>query len=141
MFEYFQNIPELGITMPSEIAVVGDRLLTDIMMANMMGALSVWVKDGTLEDNRLVGNIGACRFQDYADSCIVFANRERSAFVPFGERLQSIRAVSETPRCLPSTAATCEVNAFNSLVNNKMISPLPDILRLPEIRCHLWKSL
>lgn len=33
---------------PKEIAVVGDRLFTDIMMANLMGSYSVWVKDGVL---------------------------------------------------------------------------------------------
>lgn len=31
---------------PSEIAVVGDRLFTDVMMANQMGAYGVWVQDG-----------------------------------------------------------------------------------------------
>ncbi|CUS23482.1 LAQU0S10e01398g1_1 [Lachancea quebecensis] len=31
---------------PSEIAVVGDRLFTDIMMANLMGSYGVWVRDG-----------------------------------------------------------------------------------------------
>ncbi|CAN3484493.1 phosphatidylglycerophosphatase Gep4p, mitochondrial [Diutina catenulata] len=29
-----------------EIAVVGDRLFTDVMMANMMGAYGVWVSEG-----------------------------------------------------------------------------------------------
>ncbi|CCE63282.1 hypothetical protein TPHA_0E01890 [Tetrapisispora phaffii CBS 4417] len=31
---------------PNQIAIVGDRLFTDVMMANLMGAYSVWVKDG-----------------------------------------------------------------------------------------------
>ncbi|CCC71502.1 hypothetical protein NCAS_0H01920 [Naumovozyma castellii] len=31
---------------PNEIAVVGDRLFTDIMMANMMGSYGVWIKNG-----------------------------------------------------------------------------------------------
>lgn len=31
---------------PNEIAVVGDRLFTDIMMANTMGAYGVWVREG-----------------------------------------------------------------------------------------------
>lgn len=35
---------------PSEVAVVGDRLFTDIIMANSMGAYGVWIKDG-VEDS------------------------------------------------------------------------------------------
>lgn len=34
------------VSNPSEVAVVGDRLFTDIMMANTMGAYGVWVQDG-----------------------------------------------------------------------------------------------
>ena len=41
---------------PDEIAVVGDRLGTDVLMASMMGAWSVWVRDGVtaglVEDGR-----------------------------------------------------------------------------------------
>ncbi|SCU93127.1 LADA_0G01486g1_1 [Lachancea dasiensis] len=33
-------------TNPKEIAVVGDRLFTDILMANLMGSHGVWVCDG-----------------------------------------------------------------------------------------------
>ncbi|SCU81943.1 LANO_0B04632g1_1 [Lachancea nothofagi CBS 11611] len=31
---------------PKEIAVVGDRLFTDILMANLMGSQGIWVRDG-----------------------------------------------------------------------------------------------
>ncbi|KAK0664187.1 Phosphatidylglycerophosphatase GEP4 [Lasiodiplodia hormozganensis] len=48
VFEYFRNIPEAGVTSPSQIAIVGDRLFTDVMMANLMGAHGFWVKDGTI---------------------------------------------------------------------------------------------
>lgn len=34
------------ITNPKEVAVIGDRLFTDILMANMMGSYGVWIKDG-----------------------------------------------------------------------------------------------
>lgn len=39
---------------PYEIAVVGDRLATDVLMAGYMGAWSVWVRDGVrvAEDGR-----------------------------------------------------------------------------------------
>ncbi|EGW30362.1 uncharacterized protein SPAPADRAFT_63212 [Spathaspora passalidarum NRRL Y-27907] len=35
----------LGVE-PHEIAVVGDRLFTDMLMANMMGSYGVWVSEG-----------------------------------------------------------------------------------------------
>lgn len=34
----------------NEIAVVGDRLGTDVLMAGMMGSWSVWCKEGVFED-------------------------------------------------------------------------------------------
>lgn len=34
---------------PGEIAVVGDRLGTDVLMAGMMGSWSVWCKEGVFE--------------------------------------------------------------------------------------------
>lgn len=43
ILEYFAK---QGITKPSEIAVIGDRLLTDVLMANMMGAWGVWLSEG-----------------------------------------------------------------------------------------------
>lgn len=43
---YFKAHPECGVSRPDQIAVVGDRLSTDIMMANMMGSYGVWVRDG-----------------------------------------------------------------------------------------------
>ncbi|KAA8618581.1 hydrolase of the HAD superfamily [Pyrenophora tritici-repentis] len=43
---YFTAHPESGVTKPEQIAVVGDRLSTDIMMANLMGSYGVWVRDG-----------------------------------------------------------------------------------------------
>lgn len=30
------------------MAIVGDRLTTDVMMANLMGSFAVWVKDGVV---------------------------------------------------------------------------------------------
>jgi phosphatidylglycerophosphatase GEP4 len=45
---YFREHPETGVTGPHQIAVVGDRLATDMMLANMMGSWGVWVKDGVV---------------------------------------------------------------------------------------------
>lgn len=46
--DYFKQHPETGVTDPSHIAVVGDRLTTDMMLANMMGGWGFWVKDGVI---------------------------------------------------------------------------------------------
>ncbi|KAF2087989.1 HAD-superfamily phosphatase [Saccharata proteae CBS 121410] len=48
VLEYFRNSPDSGVTSPSQIAIVGDRLFTDVMMANMMGAHGFWTKDGVV---------------------------------------------------------------------------------------------
>jgi phosphatidylglycerophosphatase GEP4 len=48
IMEYFRKHPETGVTDPSQIAVVGDRLSTDMMLANMMGGWGFWVKDGVV---------------------------------------------------------------------------------------------
>ncbi|KAI2466078.1 HAD-superfamily phosphatase [Annulohypoxylon bovei var. microspora] len=43
---YFKAHPEVGVTHPSQIAIVGDRLMTDMMLANMMGSWGLWIRDG-----------------------------------------------------------------------------------------------
>ncbi|KAI0150153.1 HAD-superfamily phosphatase [Xylariaceae sp. FL1272] len=43
---HFREHPETGVTHPSEIVVIGDRLMTDMMLANMMGSWGIWIKDG-----------------------------------------------------------------------------------------------
>ena len=42
------------LTSPSQIAVIGDRLFTDIVMAKEMGAYSVWIREGVVPDRGLV---------------------------------------------------------------------------------------
>jgi phosphatidylglycerophosphatase GEP4 len=51
IMDYFRAAPDSGVTSPSQVAVVGDRLFTDVLMANMMGAHGVWVKDGVVPDH------------------------------------------------------------------------------------------
>ncbi|KAF2997189.1 hypothetical protein E8E13_006255 [Curvularia kusanoi] len=46
---YFRAHPDSGVTRPDQIAIVGDRLSTDIMMANMMGSYGFWIKDGAVK--------------------------------------------------------------------------------------------
>ncbi|RYO92566.1 hypothetical protein DL766_002353 [Monosporascus sp. MC13-8B] len=43
---YFESHPETGVTHPSQLAIIGDRLATDMMLANMMGSRGIWIKDG-----------------------------------------------------------------------------------------------
>lgn len=44
------------MTSASQIAVVGDRLFTDVMMANMMGSYGFWIKEGVVEEKGLVSS-------------------------------------------------------------------------------------
>jgi phosphatidylglycerophosphatase GEP4 len=48
IMEYFRKYPETGVTRPDQVAVVGDRITTDVMVANLMGSYAVWVKDGVV---------------------------------------------------------------------------------------------
>lgn len=57
IIDYFNNprhAASSGVTHPSQIVIVGDRLFTDVMMANMMGSWSVWVRDGVVQEHGLV---------------------------------------------------------------------------------------
>ncbi|KAK3359336.1 mitochondrial PGP phosphatase [Lasiosphaeria hispida] len=48
IMSYFRKHPETGVTHPHHIAIVGDRLATDMMLANTMGSWGIWVKDGVV---------------------------------------------------------------------------------------------
>ena len=48
IMEYFRKYPETGVTRPDQVAVIGDRITTDVMMANLMGSYAIWVKDGVI---------------------------------------------------------------------------------------------
>lgn len=48
IMDYFSQHPETGVTDPSHVAVVGDRLTTDMMLANMMGGWGFWIMDGVV---------------------------------------------------------------------------------------------
>lgn len=45
---YFRAHPETGVTAADQIAVVGDRLTTDMMLANTMGSWGLWVRNGVV---------------------------------------------------------------------------------------------
>jgi phosphatidylglycerophosphatase GEP4 len=42
---------------PEEVAVIGDRLFTDVLMANMMGSYGIWVRDGVVRSESLICRI------------------------------------------------------------------------------------
>ena len=46
-----------NVTKASQICVVGDRLFTDVVMANMMGARAIWIKNGVVQDHGLVTRV------------------------------------------------------------------------------------
>lgn len=53
ILEYFYK--NKIINSPDEVAVIGDRLFTDVMMANMMGSYSVWIREGVkLSNNPII---------------------------------------------------------------------------------------
>jgi len=54
IMDYFRSKPDSGVTGPEHVAVVGDRLFTDVMMANMMGSYGLWVRDGVVGDQNVV---------------------------------------------------------------------------------------
>lgn len=48
IMQWFRKHPDSGVTKPSQVVVVGDRLTTDVMMANTLGAYAIWVKEGVI---------------------------------------------------------------------------------------------
>ncbi|KAJ9627886.1 hypothetical protein H2203_003104 [Taxawa tesnikishii (nom. ined.)] len=53
ILSHFRNSPDANVTNASQIAIVGDRLFTDVMMANMMGSYGFWIRDGVVEEKGL----------------------------------------------------------------------------------------
>lgn len=54
IMDFLRSDPGVAVTRPDQVAVVGDRLFTDVMMGNLMGARSVWVRDGVVPDSGIV---------------------------------------------------------------------------------------
>ncbi|KAL8852348.1 MAG: hypothetical protein Q9221_002731 [Calogaya cf. arnoldii] len=50
ILQHFLTAPGSRVTSADQIAVVGDRLFTDVLLANLMGSWSIWVKDGVIEN-------------------------------------------------------------------------------------------
>lgn len=52
------------ITHPAEIVIIGDRLMTDVALANIMKAQSIWVRNGVTPSNNLLTRFEMA-FYDY----------------------------------------------------------------------------
>ncbi|OWB80152.1 hypothetical protein B5S32_g4405 [[Candida] boidinii] len=50
---------------PHQVAVIGDRLFTDMLMANMMGSWGVWVNKGVVLSNSLICKIERKTYEHY----------------------------------------------------------------------------
>lgn len=57
VFKHLQSISKIGVKHPSHVAVIGDRLFTDVMMASTMGSWSIWIKDGVVKKSGFVSGI------------------------------------------------------------------------------------
>jgi hypothetical protein len=100
---YFRAHPDAGVSRPDQIAIVGDRLSTDIMMANMMGSYGLWVRDGVTGRGFVSLRCSMTSWppegessihiisQSFADSSIVCENGRPTARFPLQERLLCAR--------------------------------------------------
>ena len=89
VFKHLQAIPKIRVKHPSQVAVVGDRLLTDVVMASTIGSWSIWIKDGVVENNGFVsGHIFYRGLCFGAHTIPVLEGRERVTGIPDPTRLQ-----------------------------------------------------
>jgi phosphatidylglycerophosphatase GEP4 len=96
IMEYFRQHPETGVTRPHQIAVVGDRLFTDMMLANRMGSWGIWVKDGVVPLNeKSIVSVEASAIapaKSLIDSLAVLQNGTQDRPIPTVTWLLAIRA-------------------------------------------------
>ena len=97
---FFRSHPETGVTRPSQIAVVGDRLLTDIMLANLMGAMGVWVQEGVEVQRGFVSQV----LQETSSPLCWLGKMEltKGAVRPLGEESSGSLCCSGSPPSGPS---------------------------------------
>ena len=89
VFKYLRDFSKTRVKYPSHVAVVGDRLFTDVMMASTMGSWSIWIKDGVVENSGFVsGSISYRELRSSAHHVLVLEDREGAAGVSDPTRLQ-----------------------------------------------------
>ena len=52
--EVLAHFAKRGVTSPSQIVCIGDRLFTDVIMANLMGSRAIWIQRGVRQDAGVV---------------------------------------------------------------------------------------
>jgi phosphatidylglycerophosphatase GEP4 len=82
IMSYFRSQPDSGVTSPAQVAIVGDRLFTDAMMANMMGSYALWVKYGVVEDHSLVRQLAFSPNSKYTDGLVALSPGEGRGELP-----------------------------------------------------------
>jgi len=90
--DHFYSHQDSGVTAPSQVAIVGDRLLTDMIMANIMGAYGIWTRDGVAEAMQrpsLVRYIPTTKVVLLIQGLIGSSLREELSIVPTTEGLRS----------------------------------------------------
>lgn len=121
VFNHLHGDSTTGIEHPGQIVVVGDRLFTDIMMANMIGAWSIWVKDGVVKNDGVVSDgdgLLGLRFLTLPSSrswrrrCRVFGldwvSKLQSLSYPVDRRPRYLRSLHEPV----NSRSNCRRNAY-----------------------------
>ena len=103
IMDYFRNAADNKVSKPSQIAIVGDRLFTDVLMANMMGSWSIWVKDGVVQEKSLVSNINSPSHAVCAKGISVHRFGKSFAKVLVSIQYQASATMSQRIASLPST--------------------------------------
>ena len=90
VLKHLQKMAKIRVKHPGQVAVVGDRLLTDVVMANMMGSWSIWIKDGVVKNSGFVSENNSCHSLKSGPYTIpVLESRKEITRVSDPTRLQS----------------------------------------------------
>ena len=90
VLKHLQKIAKIRVKRPGQVVVVGDRLLTDVVMANKMGSWSIWIKDGVVENSGFVSENNSCHSLKSGPYTIpVLESRKETTRIPHPTRLQS----------------------------------------------------
>ena len=96
---YFRSQTDSGVTSPSQVAIVGDRLFTDVMMANMMGSYGFWIREGAVTESGLVST-GRIYWERVLTTIVSLCGWRRSLLAICSDvviPLQTLKATSSKP--------------------------------------------
>ena len=90
VFQHLEKLAKIRVKHPSQVVVVGDRLLTDVVMANSMGSWSIWIKDGVVENSGFVSEDNSCQSVESGPYTVsVLESRKEITRISDPTRLQS----------------------------------------------------